>query len=95
MKKRFLLKLLAVSAFVASLGTISMAAEPVTIKIGASPVPAGDILNFVKPKLAEKGINLKIIEFSDYRILRLRAAQHGARRQGAGCQLLPAQAIYG
>ena len=43
-----------------------MAAEPVTIKIGASPVPAGDILNFVKPKLAEKGINLKIIEFSDY-----------------------------
>ncbi|WP_308515215.1 MetQ/NlpA family ABC transporter substrate-binding protein [uncultured Turicimonas sp.] len=66
MKKRFLLKLLAVSAFVASLGTISMAAEPVTIKIGASPVPAGDILNFVKPKLAEKGINLKIIEFSDY-----------------------------
>ncbi len=66
MKKRFLLKLLAVSAFAASLGTASMAAEPVTIKIGASPVPAGDILNFVKPKLAEKRINLKIIEFSDY-----------------------------
>ena len=66
MKKRFLLKLLAVSAFAASLGTASMAAEPVTIKIGASPVPAGDILNFVKPKLAEKGINQKIIEFSDY-----------------------------
>lgn len=66
MKKRFLLKLLAVSAFAASLGTASMATEPVTIKIGASPVPAGDILNFVKPKLAEKGINLKIIEFSDY-----------------------------
>lgn len=66
MKKRFLLKLLAVSAFAASLGTASMAAESVTIKIGASPVPAGDILNFVKPKLAEKGINLKIIEFSDY-----------------------------
>ena len=66
MKKRFLLKLLAVSAFAASLGTASMAAEPVTIKIGARPVPAGDILNFVKPKLAEKGINLKIIEFSDY-----------------------------
>lgn len=66
MKKRFLLKLLAVSAFAASLGTASMATEPVTIKIGASPVPAGDILNFVKPKLAEKGINLKVIEFSDY-----------------------------
>lgn len=66
MKKRFLLKLLAVSAFAASLGTASMAAESLTIKIGASPVPAGDILNFVKPKLAEKGINLKIIEFSDY-----------------------------
>lgn len=66
MKKRFLLKLLAVSAFAASLGTASMAVEPVTIKIGASPVPAGDILNFVKPKLAEKGINLKVIEFSDY-----------------------------
>lgn len=66
MKKRFLLKLLAMSAVAVSLGTAAHAAEPVTLTIGASPVPAGDILNFVKPKLAEKGINLKIIEFSYY-----------------------------
>ena len=36
------------------------------LNIGASPVPHGEILNFVKPILAERGIELNIIEFSDY-----------------------------
>lgn len=37
-----------------------------TLKIGASPVPAGDVLNFIKPMLSKQGIDLKIVEFSDY-----------------------------
>lgn len=37
-----------------------------TLKVGASPVPHADILKVVQPQLAKKGIDLKIIEFSDY-----------------------------
>ena len=36
------------------------------IRVGATPVPHADILNFIKPKLAAQGIELKVIEFSDY-----------------------------
>ncbi len=38
----------------------------VTLKIGATPVPHSEILEFVKPKLEEKGIKLEIKEFTDY-----------------------------
>lgn len=37
-----------------------------TLVIGVSPVPGGDMMNFLKPKFAEKGVNLKVVEFSDY-----------------------------
>ena len=36
------------------------------IKIAASSTPAGEILAHLKPNLAEKGVNLQIIEMSDY-----------------------------
>ncbi len=36
------------------------------IRIGVSPGPHAEILEKVKPVLAKKGIDLKIIEFSDY-----------------------------
>ncbi len=36
------------------------------LKIGASPVPHSDILKAVQPLLKEKGIDLKIVEFTDY-----------------------------
>lgn len=36
------------------------------LKIGASPRPHAEILEFVKPKLEEKGIKLEIVEFTDY-----------------------------
>lgn len=36
------------------------------LKIGATPVPHAEILNFIKPKLEEQGIKLEIIEFTDY-----------------------------
>lgn len=36
------------------------------LKIGATAVPHAEILNHVKADLAKEGINLEIIEFSDY-----------------------------
>lgn len=38
----------------------------VTVKVGATPVPHVEILEFVKPILAEQGVNLEIITFTDY-----------------------------
>ncbi|OOB78241.1 MAG: hypothetical protein BEN18_01155 [Epulopiscium sp. Nuni2H_MBin001] len=37
-----------------------------TITVGASPAPHAEILEFVKPTLAEQGIYLEIEEFTDY-----------------------------
>lgn len=37
-----------------------------TLKIGASPIPHAEILQFVKPILEKQGVNLEIHEFSDY-----------------------------
>jgi D-methionine transport system substrate-binding protein len=52
--------------------SLALAAAPAfaqdkqTIRIGVSPGPHAEILEKVKPLLAQKGIDLKIIEFSDY-----------------------------
>ncbi|QAR33483.1 ABC transporter substrate-binding protein [Geovibrio thiophilus] len=40
--------------------------QAVTVKIGATPVPHVEILEFAKPILAEQGVNLEIITFTDY-----------------------------
>lgn len=37
-----------------------------TITVGASPVPHAEILEQVKPLLEKEGIDLKIVEFTDY-----------------------------
>ncbi|AZN40535.1 MetQ/NlpA family ABC transporter substrate-binding protein [Paenibacillus albus] len=42
------------------------AKQEVTLKVGATPVPHAEILNFIKPALKEKGINLEVVEFNDY-----------------------------
>lgn len=42
------------------------AAETTVLRVGASTLPHAPILEFVKPMLAEEGIELQIIEFSDY-----------------------------
>lgn len=42
------------------------AAKKITLKVGASPVPHAEILNFIKPNLAKEGVELQIIEFNDY-----------------------------
>ncbi|MBR0599098.1 MetQ/NlpA family ABC transporter substrate-binding protein [Sinanaerobacter chloroacetimidivorans] len=40
--------------------------ETTVLKIGASTVPHAEILEFVKPILAEEGIDLQITEYTDY-----------------------------
>ncbi len=45
------------------------ASEPaatVKLRVGASPTPHAEILEFVKPLLAERGVELEIVEFDDY-----------------------------
>jgi D-methionine transport system substrate-binding protein len=41
-------------------------ADTVVLKVGASTVPHAEILEFVKPMLAEEGIDLQITEYTDY-----------------------------
>lgn len=59
--KKFVSVLLAVLLLAAS---TAMAAE--TVKIGASLVPHAEILEFIKPIMAEKGFDLEIVPFTDY-----------------------------
>ena len=40
--------------------------EALTIKVGASPAPHAQILEAVKDTLAEQGVTLEIVEFTDY-----------------------------
>ncbi|WP_291423239.1 MetQ/NlpA family ABC transporter substrate-binding protein [Deinococcus sp.] len=56
MRKTLLLSALTLASF-ASAGTL---------RVGATPVPAGELLNFVKPILTKQGVDLQIKEFSDY-----------------------------
>lgn len=50
----------------ASAADESQDAEPVTVKVGATPEPHAKILEFVKEKLAAEGVNLEVIVFNDY-----------------------------
>lgn len=60
MFKRYLI------AIVTALLVATAAYAQTTLRIGVSPVPHGDILEFVKPILAAEGINIEIVEFTDY-----------------------------
>lgn len=40
--------------------------EPVTLTVGASPVPHAEILYHIKDQLAKEGVNLVVKEFTDY-----------------------------
>jgi len=50
----------------ASFGSGGAAPANKVIKVGASPAPHAQILEFAKPLIAAKGYTLEIIEFSDY-----------------------------
>lgn len=57
-------KALAAVGLLALSTTLGMA--DTTLKVGASPVPHAEILEFAKPLLKEKGIDLEVIVFQDY-----------------------------
>ena len=40
--------------------------QAVTLKVGASPAPHAEILEKAKELLADKGVNLEIVQFTDY-----------------------------
>ena len=58
--------LLAASCAALALTSLPAKAAATELKIACTPVPAGDILRFVKPILAKEGIDLKIYEFQDF-----------------------------
>lgn len=53
----------AVLAFGFSAGA---AAADKVIRIGVTPVPHADIVNFIKPQLEKEGVKLEVVEFNDY-----------------------------
>ncbi|MBM6596600.1 MetQ/NlpA family ABC transporter substrate-binding protein [Microvirga pudoricolor] len=59
------LKKLTVAA-VLSLASLPALAQTQTIRVGVTPGPHAQILEAVKPIAAQKGLDIKIIEFSDY-----------------------------
>lgn len=58
--------LLASAALALTLSVPALAQQNQVIRIGASPGPHAEILEKVKPLAAKKGLDLKVIEFSDY-----------------------------
>jgi D-methionine transport system substrate-binding protein len=50
----------------ASQGVSPGAQKPVTLKVGATPIPHGDLLNLIKADLLAQGIKLEVIELTDY-----------------------------
>ena len=40
--------------------------KKVVLKVGATPVPHAEILKVIQPILAKDGVELKIVEFTDY-----------------------------
>ncbi|HHV93435.1 MAG TPA: ABC transporter substrate-binding protein [Firmicutes bacterium] len=59
-------KILTLVLLVSLLAAVSIPAAAQTLKVGATPRPHAEILNLIKPDLAESGINLEVIEFTDY-----------------------------
>lgn len=83
MKKKLVLILvlaLAVFAFTACSGNgddEQMGEPDVTVlKVGASTVPHAEILEFIKPILAEEMVNLQITEYTDYVIPNMAVDSH-------------------
>jgi len=47
-------------------GAFAQAGKLVTLKVGATPIPHGDLLQLIKPDLEAQGIKLEIVELTDY-----------------------------
>lgn len=65
--KKSLLGFLAVAALTAGCLTLTGCGKKAAeLKVGATPVPHAELLNFVKPMLEKDGVKLVVVEFSDY-----------------------------
>ncbi|MGG4446290.1 MetQ/NlpA family ABC transporter substrate-binding protein [Brevibacillus porteri] len=56
------------STSASSSNSTGQATEPkkeATLKVGAAPVPHAEILEFIKPKLKEQGVNLEVVVLDD------------------------------
>ena len=58
-------KVLALAAAVSGILAFS-AASAGELSVGLTPVPHGEVMEFVKPIVAQQGVDLKIVEFNDY-----------------------------
>jgi len=45
---------------------VTAEAKAVVLKVGATPIPHAELLNFVKPLLEKENIKLEVVEFQDY-----------------------------
>ena len=66
MKKIFAALIVSLLAISVAFASGSAESDSNTIKVGATPDPHGVLLSLVKDSLAEQGINLEIVEFTDY-----------------------------
>lgn len=65
--KKLLTLILTIALILSASSMMALAdSESITIKIGATSAPHAEILEFIKPTLADKGINLEIIVYTDY-----------------------------
>jgi len=60
------LKKLGLAAVLSLAALPALAQQTQTVRIGATPGPHAQILEAVKPIAAKKGLDIKIVEFSDY-----------------------------
>ncbi len=54
------------ATFASVLALAGPALAQTKLTVGASPVPHSEILEFAKPLLAEKGVDLNVVVFQDY-----------------------------
>lgn len=64
--KKVVSGLIILSLVVLLMGGCSRKPQGTVLKVGATPVPHAEILEFIKPILAEQGIELVIVEYDDY-----------------------------
>ena len=57
---------IALVSAIALSGISGSALADTTLRIGVTPVPHADIVNFIKPTLEKEGVKLEVVEFNDY-----------------------------
>ena len=82
------LKKLGLAALLSLAALPALAQQTQTVRIGATPGPHAQILEAVKPIAAKKGLDIKIVEFSDYVVPN--AALAAGEHRG---ELVPAPAL--